>query len=64
MTKFFKTFASNTEGAVTVDWVVLTATVVGLGVGVVAVLLNGNSALGEKLSDSMANAEVRQLVLD
>lgn len=64
MTKFFKKFASNTEGAVTVDWVVLTATVVGLGVGVVAVLLNGNNALGSKLSESMANAEVQQLDLE
>jgi len=64
MTKFYKKFALDTEGAVTVDWVVLTATVVGLGIGVVAVLLNGSNALGSKLADSMANAEVNQLDLE
>jgi len=30
MTKYFKTFQEDEDGAVTVDWVVLTAAVVGL----------------------------------
>ena len=36
MIKFIKKFRSEEEGAVTVDWVVLTAAVVGLGVAGVA----------------------------
>ena len=63
MIKFFKKFAFNPEGAITVDWVVLTAAVVGLGFGVVGMLLSGNSALGQKLSESMQDAKVQELVL-
>ncbi len=36
MIKFFKNFSKDEDGAVTVDWVVLTAAVVGLGVAAVA----------------------------
>ena len=32
MTNFFKTFRKDDDGAVTVDWVILTAAVVGLAV--------------------------------
>ena len=32
MTNFFKRFAQDESGAVTVDWVVLTAAVVGFGI--------------------------------
>ncbi len=33
---FAKTFARDEDGAVTVDWVVLTAAIVGLGIAVLA----------------------------
>ncbi|GAB5448823.1 hypothetical protein [Gymnodinialimonas sp.] len=36
-----KHFASNESGAVTVDWVVLTAALVGLGLAVMAVVSGG-----------------------
>lgn len=36
MIKFFKNFMKDEDGAVTVDWVVLTAAVVALGVAAVA----------------------------
>ena len=41
MTNMIKNFASNESGAVTVDWVVLTAALVGLGLAVMAVVSNG-----------------------
>ena len=34
MTNFFKRFAQDESGAVTVDWVVLTAAVVGLAIAI------------------------------
>lgn len=34
--KLFKTFKNEESGAVTVDWVVLTAAIVGLGLAVIA----------------------------
>lgn len=36
--KFIKTFALDESGAVTVDWVVLTAAIVGLGLAVMTVV--------------------------
>ncbi|WP_111733388.1 hypothetical protein [Roseovarius amoyensis] len=49
MIKFIKKFRSEEEGAVTVDWVVLTAAVVGLGVAGVATVSNGVDALATKI---------------
>lgn len=36
MRELFELFLKNEDGAVTVDWVVLTAAIVGLGVAVIA----------------------------
>ena len=38
MTKLFTKFCTEEDGAVTVDWVVLTAAIVGLGVAVVGTI--------------------------
>lgn len=38
MTALIKNFAKSESGAVTVDWVVLTAALVGLGLAVMAVV--------------------------
>ncbi|QCP84659.1 pilus assembly protein [Cereibacter sphaeroides] len=37
----FKTFRADEDGAVTVDWVVLTAAIVGLGIAVVTTVSGG-----------------------
>ncbi len=37
----FKTFHNDEDGAVTVDWVVLTAAIVGLGIAVVTTVAGG-----------------------
>lgn len=41
MTALIKNFAASESGAVTVDWVVLTAAIVGLGLAVMAVVSGG-----------------------
>jgi len=38
MLKLFKQYLHQEDGAVTVDWVVLTAAIVGLGVAVITVI--------------------------
>lgn len=50
MIKFFKNFNKDEDGAVTVDWVVLTAAVVGLGVAGVATVSGGVSQLATTIS--------------
>jgi Flp pilus assembly pilin Flp len=41
MFKLIKSFHDEDDGAITVDWVVLTAAIVGLSVGVIAIVSNG-----------------------
>ena len=41
MLKFIKRFRAREDGAVTVDWVVLTAAIVGLAVALIAMIANG-----------------------
>lgn len=45
MIKFFKNFRKDELGAVTVDWVVLTAAVVGLGVAAYGSIKTGTTTL-------------------
>lgn len=56
-----KSFLSETSGAVTVDWVVLTAAVEGLGVATVGAVRNGTQALGSDVSASLTSASVVSL---
>lgn len=51
-------FLSDTSGAVTVDWVVLAAAVVGLGVSSVAAVRSGALALGSDIQTSLTSASV------
>jgi Flp pilus assembly pilin Flp len=54
MIKFIKKFRSEEEGAVTVDWVVLTAAVVGLGVAGVATVSGGVNSLATKIESGVS----------
>ncbi len=47
-------FRNDENGAVTVDWVVLTAAIVGLGVAVMASVSTGTNALGSKISTAVS----------
>ena len=41
MLQFIKSFRAREEGAVTVDWVVLTAAIVGLAIALIAMIAAG-----------------------
>ncbi|MEO1138640.1 MAG: hypothetical protein AAFW87_04205 [Pseudomonadota bacterium] len=58
MLKLLKKFAASDDGAVTVDWVVLTAAVVGLGGGAIQAVSSGTGALGSSVSTSVATSSV------
>ncbi|MBT8474250.1 MAG: hypothetical protein KJO78_02145 [Alphaproteobacteria bacterium] len=49
--KLTKRFNGEEDGAVTVDWVVLTAAIVGLGVAVITSVRNGVTSLGANISE-------------
>jgi Flp pilus assembly pilin Flp len=58
MLNFIKNFRNDEDGAVTVDWVVLTAAIVGLGIAVLTSVGGGTTALGNKLSSNLADQAV------
>lgn len=49
-----KNFKNDEDGAVTVDWVVLTAAIVGLGIAVLASVSGGTQSLAGKISSNLA----------
>jgi len=53
-----KRFHNDESGAVTVDWVVLTAAIVGLGIAVVASVSGGVRGLGTAVATSVGTATV------
>ena len=53
--KITKRFKDDEDGAVTVDWVVLTAAIVGLGVAVLASVKSATSDLGSRISNEIDN---------
>ncbi|WP_025050458.1 hypothetical protein [Sulfitobacter noctilucae] len=53
MTTKLKRFCKDTSGAVTVDWIVLTAAVVALAAMTVTVLQSGSEGLAENTGDFM-----------
>ncbi|MEA5161773.1 pilus assembly protein [Cereibacter johrii] len=50
----FKTFRNDEDGAVTVDWVVLTAAIVGLGIAVVTTVSTGLRDAATTLTTDLA----------
>ena len=48
-----KSFVANESGAVTVDWVVLTAAIVGLGMVVMTTVGGGIELMGGNISDTL-----------
>jgi hypothetical protein len=51
-------FTKNDSGAVTTDWVVLTAAIVGMAITFVGATLTGVVSLGDNVSSSLSDAEV------
>ena len=56
--KLFNAFLKDESGAVTVDWVVLTAAIVGLGIAVLTSVGGGTVTLADKVSSHMASKDV------
>ncbi len=59
--KFFKLtkkFNDAEDGAVTVDWVVLTAAVVGLGVAALAAVKKGTGSLTTKINNYLSSQDI------
>jgi len=53
MTNMIKNFVNDESGAVTVDWVVLTAAIVGLGLAVMSVVSTSTETLTNKVGGAM-----------
>ncbi|WP_334061418.1 hypothetical protein [Limimaricola cinnabarinus] len=57
MLNFFKSFANDEAGAVTVDWVVLTAAIVGIGVAILATVSDGVDTLAENIGTGLETVD-------
>ena len=58
MMKFIKNFRKDEDGAVTVDWVVLTAAVVGLAIAAYQSIEDGATALTDSTSSFLGTQTV------
>ena len=56
-----KTFSNDESGAVTVDWVVLTAAIVGLGIAVIVAVSGGVNDLGGKIETALKSGTINEL---
>jgi Flp pilus assembly pilin Flp len=54
--KLAKNFKNDESGAVTVDWVVLTAALVGLGLAVITVVSGGINTAANAINDDLETA--------
>lgn len=55
MFKFLHLFGKSDDGAVTVDWVVMTAMVIGLALAVIMIFHDGPTNVGKGISSRLAN---------
>lgn len=62
--KLAKKFQRDENGAVTVDWVVLTAAVVGLGVAVLTVVSGGTKNMANGINTALDAADVIKTIED
>ncbi len=59
MLRQIRTFLKSDDGAVTVDWVVLTAAIVGLGLAVIGTVSNGALDQASGLGAHMASQSIQ-----
>ena len=64
MLDFIKTFRADKDGAVTVDWVVLTAAIVGLGIAVLLAVRGGTVDMGEDIGSTLSSADVPDITFE
>lgn len=53
LVNMIKNFRADEDGAVTVDWVVLTAAIVGLGIAVLTSVSGGTTSLADTISGEL-----------
>ena len=53
-----KNFSRDEDGAVTVDWVVLTAAIVGLGIAVLTSVSGDTTSLADKISSELGSMSI------
>ncbi len=58
MNKMINNFFADESGAVTVDWVVLTAAIVGLGIAVLAAVSSGVSDLSTDIDTQLSGQAI------
>ena len=58
MLNFIKNFRADEDGAVTVDWVVLTAAIVGLGIAVLTTVRQGATDLAADIGTELTDTQV------
>ncbi len=56
-----KNFLKSEDGAVTVDWVVLTASIVGLGLAVIVAIAGGTNNVSTGLGANLGAAQARRI---
>jgi Flp pilus assembly pilin Flp len=56
MKKFLNAFAKDEDGAVTVDWVVLTAAIVGIALGILALISTALTTTATEIAASIDGA--------
>ncbi len=54
----FQNFRKDEDGAVTVDWVVLTAAIVGLGIAVLTSVSGGTTSLADTISGELGSMTI------
>lgn len=66
--KLFANFAKDESGAVTVDWVVLTAAIVGIAIAVLTVIAGGvntaANAIDDELDSAATNTAIKGAISD
>ncbi len=60
----FKSFKNDEAGAVTVDWVVLTAAIVGLGLVVMTTVSGGLKTAATNINDDIAATQIAGTALN
>ncbi|MEL6607504.1 MAG: hypothetical protein AAFO93_01210 [Pseudomonadota bacterium] len=58
MLNFFKNFRRDEDGAVTVDWVVLTAAIVGLGIAILTTVSGGVKDLASDIDTELTDMTI------
>ena len=61
---FIKNFRADEDGAVTVDWVVLTAAIVGLGIAVLLAVRGGTVDMATDIGSTLSGADLPSISFD